>query len=203
MDFMKWFVSWPLLFLFFFTIPNCNNPRFSNWFLLTFLMSIIWITGFSYIMVWMICLTGFTFGIPDTVMGITFLAAGTSVPDTIASVLVARNGYGDMAVSNSIGSNVFDIFLGLGLPWLLKTTIRPMGAGPTVEINSRGLLLSVALLMISLIIVVLSIHCNSWKLDRRLGVGIMITYAVFLVFSILIETNTFFPINPPTCRTFD
>ena len=133
MDFMKWFISWPLLFLFFFTIPNCNNPRFSSWFLLTFLMSIIWITGFSYIMVWMICLTGFTFGIPDTVMGITFLAAGTSVPDTIASVLVARNGYGDMAVSNSIGSNVFDIFLGLGLPWLLKTTIRPMGAGPTVS----------------------------------------------------------------------
>ena len=76
-------------------------------------------------MVWMICLTGYTLGIPDTVMGITFLAAGTSVPDTIASVLVARNGYGDMAVSNSIGSNVFDIFLGLGLPWLLKTTIRP------------------------------------------------------------------------------
>ena len=88
-------------------------------------------------MVWMICLTGYTLGIPDTVMGITFLAAGTSVPDTIASVLVARNGYGDMAVSNSIGSNVFDIFLGLGLPWLLKTTIRPMGAGPTVSLTKK------------------------------------------------------------------
>ena len=60
-------------------------------------------------------------------MGITFLAAGTSVPDTIASVMVARNGYGDMAVSNSIGSNVFDILLGLGLPWFLSTTINPQG----------------------------------------------------------------------------
>lgn len=130
-DFMKWFISWPLLFLFFFTIPNCN--KYQKWFLLTFLMSIVWITIFSYVMVWMICITGYTFGIPDTVMGITFLAAGTSVPDTIASILVARNGYGDMAVSNSIGSNVFDIFLGLGLPWLLKTTIRPNGGDNKVQ----------------------------------------------------------------------
>ncbi|KAF7221459.1 sodium/potassium/calcium exchanger 3-like [Nothobranchius furzeri] len=54
-------------------------------------------------------------------MGITFLAAGTSVPDCMASLIVARQGMGDMAVSNSIGSNVFDILVGLGLPWALKT----------------------------------------------------------------------------------
>ncbi|CAG5083819.1 Oidioi.mRNA.OKI2018_I69.PAR.g10471.t2.cds [Oikopleura dioica] len=196
-EFMKWFISWPLLFLFFFTIPNCN--KYQKWFLLTFLMSIVWITIFSYIMVWMICITGFTFGIPDTVMGITFLAAGTSVPDTIASVLVARNGYGDMAVSNSIGSNVFDIFLGLGLPWLLKTTIRPNGGDEKVHINSKGLLASVGLLMCSLIVVVLGIHLNRWQLTKKLGVVIMFTYGVFLVLSILIETNTFMQINPPTC----
>ena len=96
-------------------------------------MSTIWIAAFSYVMVWMVCLVGYTLGIPDTIMGITFLAAGTSVPDTIASVMVARNGYGDMAVSNSIGSNVFDILLGLGLPWFLSTTIRPNGAAETVS----------------------------------------------------------------------
>ena len=87
-------------------------------------------------MVWMVCLVGYTLGIPDTIMGITFLAAGTSVPDTIASVMVARNGYGDMAVSNSIGSNVFDILLGLGLPWFLSTTIRPNGATETVSFQT-------------------------------------------------------------------
>ena len=99
-------------------------------------MSTIWIAAFSYVMVWMVCLVGYTLGIPDTIMGITFLAAGTSVPDTIASVMVARNGYGDMAVSNSIGSNVFDILLGLGLPWFLSTTIRPNGAAETVSLES-------------------------------------------------------------------
>ena len=132
-SFMKWFISWPLLLCLFLTIPNCNNPKFEKFFIVTFLMSTVWIAAFSYVMVWMVCLVGYTLGIPDTIMGITFLAAGTSVPDTIASVMVARNGYGDMAVSNSIGSNVFDILLGLGLPWFLSTTIRPNGAAETVS----------------------------------------------------------------------
>ena len=136
--FMKWFISWPLLFLMFITIPNCNNPKFEKFFIVTFVMSTVWIAAFSYVMVWMVCMIGFTLGIPDTIMGITFLAAGTSVPDTIASVMVARNGYGDMAVSNSIGSNVFDILLGLGLPWFLSTTIRPNGGEPTVSRNNRN-----------------------------------------------------------------
>ena len=42
----------------------------------------------------------------------TLIAAGTSVPDLITSVIVARKGLGDMAVSSSIGSNLFDICVG-------------------------------------------------------------------------------------------
>jgi hypothetical protein len=43
-------------------------------------------------MVWMVTIIGFTFGIPDSIMGITFLAAGSSVPDALSSVLVVRQG---------------------------------------------------------------------------------------------------------------
>uniref|UniRef100_A0A914ZWA8 Sodium/calcium exchanger membrane region domain-containing protein n=1 Tax=Parascaris univalens TaxID=6257 RepID=A0A914ZWA8_PARUN len=53
--------------------------------------------------------------LPDAkkaIMGLTVLAAGTSVPDLITSVIVARKGLGDMAVSSSIGSNLFDICIG-------------------------------------------------------------------------------------------
>lgn len=46
-------------------------------------------------------------------MGLTFLAAGTSIPDLITSVIVARKGFGDMAVSSSVGSNIFDVTVGL------------------------------------------------------------------------------------------
>lgn len=45
-------------------------------------------------------------------MGLTILAAGTSIPDLITSVIVARKGMGDMAVSSSVGSNIFDITVG-------------------------------------------------------------------------------------------
>lgn len=42
----------------------------------------------------------------------------------MSSILVARDGFGDMAVSNAIGSNVFDIDLGLGLPFVISSLIR-------------------------------------------------------------------------------
>ena len=58
---------------------------------------------FSYIMVWMADVIGQVAKIPIEIMGLTFLAAGTSVPDLITSVIVAKKGLGDMAVSSSIG----------------------------------------------------------------------------------------------------
>ena len=62
---------------------------------------------------------GDSVGIPQVVMGLTILAAGTSVPDLLSSVIVAKQGLGDMAVSSSIGSNIFDVAFGLPVPWLL------------------------------------------------------------------------------------
>merc|ERR1712157_575400 len=60
---------------------------------------------------------------PEVIMGLVFLAAGTSVPDAIGSISVAKEGKADMAVANAVGSNTFDILLGLGLPWFLKSAI--------------------------------------------------------------------------------
>eukprot|EP00494_Astrolonche_serrata_P015881 UN16036 len=74
---------------------------------------------FSVLMVDWTTLIGDYIGIPVVVMGVTFVAAGTSVPDLLSSVIVARQGFGDMAVSSSIGSNIFDILVGLPIPWLL------------------------------------------------------------------------------------
>ncbi|XP_060782042.1 sodium/potassium/calcium exchanger 3 isoform X2 [Neoarius graeffei] len=125
---VKWLLAWPLSLMLFFTVPNCASPRWERWFMVTFITSTLWIAGFSYIMVWMVTVIGFTLGIPDVIMGITFLAAGTSVPDCMASLIVARQGLGDMAVSNSIGSNVFDILVGLGLPWALQTLAIDYGS---------------------------------------------------------------------------
>ena len=90
------------------------KTTFISRFVLSFLISVSWICVYSYVMVWMITVIGFTFGIPDTVMGLTFIAAGVSVPDCLSGVAVVKEGHGDMAISNAIGSNVFDILMCLG-----------------------------------------------------------------------------------------
>ncbi|KAF4788650.1 Sodium/potassium/calcium exchanger 4 [Turdus rufiventris] len=198
MNKIKWLLTWPLIFLLFTTIPNCTKPRWEKCFMLTFIFSTLWIALFSYFMVWMVTVIGYTLGIPDVIMGITFLAAGTSVPDCMASLIVARQGLGDMAVSNTVGSNVFDILVGLGVPWGLQT--MAIDYGSTVKINSKGLVYSVALLLGSVALTVFGIHVNKWKLDRKLGIYVLLLYAIFLCLSIMIEFNVFTFVNFPMCR---
>ncbi|XP_043101315.1 sodium/potassium/calcium exchanger 3 isoform X2 [Puntigrus tetrazona] len=180
---LKWLVSWPLAVLLYYTVPNCVLPRWHRWFMITFIASTFWIAIFSYLMVWMVTIISYTLDIPDYIMGITFLAAGTSVPDCMASLIVARQGMGDMAVSNSIGSNIFDILLGLGFPWALRTLV--VDHGSAISINNKGLVYSVILLLASVFLTVLGVHLNGWKLDRRLGLGLMLLYSIFLLCSIL------------------
>ncbi|XP_040907716.1 sodium/potassium/calcium exchanger 3 isoform X1 [Toxotes jaculatrix] len=180
---VKWVITWPLGLLLYCTVPNCVLPRWHRWFMVTFVASTLWIAVFSYLMVWMVTIISFTLDIPDYIMGITFLAAGTSVPDCMASLIVARQGMGDMAVSNSIGSNIFDILLGLGFPWALRTLVVEHGS--SVSINNKGLVYSVVLLLASVFLTVMSVHLNHWRLDRRLGLGLMFLYAIFLLCSIL------------------
>jgi Ca2+/Na+ antiporter len=98
--------------------PQDKNKRY---FLATFIMAILHIGIYSWFMVWWATDIGCAFGIPDEVMGLTFLAAGTSVPDLLTSVIVAKQGHGDMAVSSSIGSNIFDVLVGLPFPWLVRS----------------------------------------------------------------------------------
>uniref|UniRef100_A0A8C9YD87 Sodium/calcium exchanger membrane region domain-containing protein n=1 Tax=Sander lucioperca TaxID=283035 RepID=A0A8C9YD87_SANLU len=173
---VKWLIKWPLGLLLYCTVPNCIQPRWHRWFMVTFVASTLWIAIFSYLMVWMVTIISFTLAIPDYIMGITFLAAGTSVPDCMASLIVARQGMGDMAVSNSIGSNIFDILLGLGFPWALRTLVVDYGS----SVNLFG-----SCSPLSLCFQVTSVHLNHWKLDRRLGLGLLFLYAIFLLFSIL------------------
>ncbi|XP_028293394.1 sodium/potassium/calcium exchanger 5 isoform X1 [Gouania willdenowi] len=179
-----WVLSLPVIILLFLTIPDCRRRFWKSWFLITFLMSAVWISAFTYILVWMVTVVGETLAIPDTVMGLTLLAAGTSIPDTVASVLVAREGKADMAMSNIVGSNVFDM-LCLGLPWFIKTafvdTVNP------VEVNSTGLLYISSTLLLSIVFLFMAVHVNGWKLDWKLGLVSLSCYILFATLSILYE----------------
>ena len=194
---IQWSLTYPLQAALFYTIPDCKKRPLL--FLVTFFMAVLWTAILSYVMVWMVTLIGFTFGIPDSVMGITFLAAGTSIPDAYSSIHVARAGQADMAVSNSIGSNVFDILVGLALPWFMETAI--VYPGTTATVKSMGLAYAVILLFVTLIATVALIHLCKWTLNPKLGWSLLTVYAAFLVVSVALEFNLLGAVNPPTCVT--
>ncbi|GFR20050.1 hypothetical protein TNCT_187801 [Trichonephila clavata] len=172
----------PIIYPLYFTLPDTRKPEKRKYFYITFIGSILWIAVFSYLMVWWASLVGETAGIPNEVMGLTFLAAGTSIPDLITSVLVARKGFGDMAVSSSVGSNIFDVSVGLPLPWFLSCLIF----GP-VEVSSSGMACSLLLLFIMLLFVIISIAAFKWKMNVGLAMVMFFLYFVFIACSLLLE----------------
>merc|ERR1739838_1027456 len=136
-------MGFPLMILFYFSMPDVRRPGNEKYCFFTFFMSICWIGGFTYFMVGWAIEIGDTIEIPTYIMGMTFLAAGTSIPDLLSSVIVARQGHGDMAVSSSIGSNIFDILVGLPLPWIFFILAK----GRPVKMYSCELFVSVIILM--------------------------------------------------------
>ncbi|CAG2121090.1 unnamed protein product [Medioppia subpectinata] len=95
-------------------------------------------------------------------MGLVFIAFGASIPDAIASLIVVRQGLVDMALTNAIASNVFDILVCLGLPWFLKTAI--IDPGSHIDVISRGLEYSTVSLLATVIFFLVITHLNGWKL---------------------------------------
>ncbi|EDS36456.1 potassium-dependent sodium-calcium exchanger [Culex quinquefasciatus] len=177
----------PILFPLYLTLPDTRTPRGKRFYPVTFIGSIAWIAAYSYLMVWWANVAGDTAKIPPEVMGLTFLAAGTSIPDLITSVIVARKGFGDMAVSSSVGSNIFDVTVGLPIPWLLYGIIY----GQPVEVNSVGMVCSITILFLMLVFVILSIACFRWRMNKGLGFTMFLLYFVFVAVSLMFEYDVF------------
>lgn len=156
----------------------------------SFCLCIAWIALLSYVMVWMASEIGATANIPEPIMGLTILAAGTSIPDMLSSLAVAKKGRGDMAVSSSIGSNIFDILFGLPVPWLIKTAI--VAPGTYVSIQSDGMTIMALSLFLMVAFVILSIQHFGWKLSRKLAYLFAALYLLFLVEALLIEYKLIF-----------
>ncbi|XP_077597839.1 sodium/potassium/calcium exchanger 2 isoform X3 [Stigmatopora nigra] len=166
------------------TLPDVRKPSAKKFFPITFLGAICWIAAFSYLMVWWAHQVGETIGITEEIMGLTILAAGTSIPDLITSVIVARKGLGDMAVSSSVGSNIFDITVGLPFPWLMWSMFS--GLQPVV-VSSNGLFCAIVLLFLMLLFVIISIAACKWRMSKLLGFIMFMLYFVFLVVSVMLE----------------
>ncbi|XP_036002445.1 sodium/potassium/calcium exchanger 2 isoform X5 [Fundulus heteroclitus] len=177
-------VIMPIVLPLWLTLPDVRKTSSQKFFPVTFLGAICWIAVFSYLMVWWAHQVGETIGITEEIMGLTILAAGTSIPDLITSVIVARKGLGDMAVSSSVGSNIFDITVGLPFPWLMWSMFR--GFIP-VQVSSNGLFCAIVLLFLMLLFVIISIAACKWRMSKLLGFIMFMLYLVFLVVSVMLE----------------
>ncbi|XP_037613650.1 sodium/potassium/calcium exchanger 2-like isoform X7 [Sebastes umbrosus] len=174
----------PIVLPLWLTLPDVRKATAKKFFPVTFLGAIAWIACFSYLMVWWAHQVGETIGITEEIMGLTILAAGTSIPDLITSVIVARKGLGDMAVSSSVGSNIFDITVGLPFPWLMWSLFSDM---KPVQVSSNGLFCAIVLLFIMLLFVIISIAACKWRMSKLLGFIMFMLYFVFLVVSVMLE----------------
>ncbi|XP_012542250.1 sodium/potassium/calcium exchanger 3 [Monomorium pharaonis] len=191
-----WFCFvWPLKLILFITIPDSRYKRWKNWYLLTFIMCVIWIAVSSYLTSWMTTVIGNTIGIPDSVMGITFQAAGGNMPELVSIVILSRQGNGDMAMSNTLGANTLDILLCLGLPWMIKILMDQKD----ISIVSGALRFSVLSIIVCVIIFYAVIVLYKYHLNKKVGIICLILYTIFLIFALLFELNVFFPVNLPMC----
>jgi Ca2+/Na+ antiporter len=128
---------------------------------------------------------GCVIGISAGVMGIVFGAAGTSIPDCLCSLYVARRGFGDMAITNVFGSNVFDILFALALPWMLGMHM----SGRTIEVqNSTGLTIWMAGTLLVFILQSVATKCtyNKWH-----GYCYVILYLLFIIYNFINDTFHF------------
>lgn len=181
----SWVVVYPIHWFCMKTMPDCRTDKYRNWYPFTFVVSMIWISFYSYFMVWMITIIGCNYKYEMNYLlqlltfriyswnsrygnGTYFCCCGCfssrcfikysrnerrvsnkalPVPLCLCESWRRSFGlnqiliyyfprYGDMAVSNAVGSNVFDILICLGLPWFLKTAIAKPGS--TVRVISKG-----------------------------------------------------------------
>ena len=79
-------VSFPFMVLFTWTIPNCSTPETKKYYLLSFIMSIVWIAALSFAMVTLVGRAGCVLEIDKFTMGLVVVAIGTSIPVSVKSL---------------------------------------------------------------------------------------------------------------------
>jgi len=148
-------------------------------YLWTFGLSIAFIAGLSFLLVESVVVIAGVLKINPTFLALTVLAAGTSIPDLISSVIVAKQGRGDMAVGNAVGSNVFDILFGLGVPWVIILMLR----GGYVPVSTDNLIGSILLLFATVAAILFILLVRKWRIGQRSGLVLIALYILYLIYT--------------------
>lgn len=109
-------------------------------------------------------------GISQTLIGLTIVACGTSLPELVTSIVAARKNELEMAVGNVVGSNIFNILLILGV----AAVISPL------TFTMENIIDILVLIAFSVVVYLFSRSGN--RLGRKEGVSMLVMYAVYLVY---------------------
>lgn len=109
-------------------------------------------------------------GMSQALIGLTIVAIGTSLPELVTSVVAAKKGESDIALGNVVGSNIFNIFLILGL----SSAILPM------QIDVSYIYDILILLVVSVIVFIPIL--SQKKVGRRLGFACVLCYTAYMVY---------------------
>lgn len=112
------------------------------------------------------------FGMSETLIGLTIVAVGTSLPELVTSVVASRKGENGLAVGNVVGSNIFNILLILGV----SGTIHPIG------VNFASMIDIAILIAVSILVFLFSLKN---KINRPQGAVMILIYIATMVFAIV------------------
>ena len=115
--------------------------------------------------------------VPPAVIALTILAGGSSIPELISSATVSRQGRGDMAIANALGSNVFDVLMSLGLPVFLYCLMH----GDLEGLGGANISSSIILLLATLVMVVGLLAAQRFRVGRLFGVFLVLVYVSYVV----------------------
>lgn len=111
-------------------------------------------------------------GLSETLIGLTIVAIGTSLPELVTSVVAAKKGENEIAMGNIIGSNLFNILCILGISSILSP----------IHVEMTALMDTGILTIVSLIF---WFACKKFKLDKRTGSIMLGTYVFYMIYIIL------------------
>ncbi|MBI4813101.1 MAG: calcium/sodium antiporter [Methanobacterium sp.] len=120
---------------------------------------------------------GSMFGISDMVMGLFVLAVGTSIPELVVTLSSAMKGLHDLSLGTVLGSNTFNILIGIGIPALLLN----------VPVDRISLTFDAPVMIFVTLLLMALIKMGKGKLNRWGGIVLMITYMAYAIIRIFDE----------------
>ena len=118
-------------------------------------------------------------GVPESVIALTFVALGTSLPELVTAITALIKGHSALSLGNIIGANLFNLVLVTGV----SAALRPFPVPASKQIAGMNSSLVVDIPVMILVMVLLTIPALfRKKLTRGQGIGLLLIYAAFCVY---------------------